>query len=48
MKYCLDNDRNAVLLIRILTFLLLKSIFDLSDVDVLERKGSLRIFGEIF
>jgi len=36
-KYCLDNGRNAVLPIRMFKYLLLKSIFDLSDVDVVER-----------
>ncbi|OMF28668.1 transposase [Paenibacillus sp. FSL H8-0548] len=36
-KYCLDNGRNAVPPIRILKYLLLKSIFDLSDVDIVER-----------
>ena len=30
-KYCLDNGRNAF------KYLLLKSIYDLSDVDVVER-----------
>jgi Transposase domain (DUF772)/Transposase DDE domain len=37
MKYCLDNGRNAVPPIRMFKYLLLKSIFDLSDVDVVER-----------
>jgi hypothetical protein len=36
-KYCLDNGRNAVPPIRMFKYLLLKSIFDLSDVDVVER-----------
>lgn len=36
-KYCLDNGRNAVSPIRMFKYLLLKSIFDLSDVDVVER-----------
>ena len=35
--YCLDNGRNAVPPIRMFKYLLLKSIFDLSDVDVVER-----------
>lgn len=35
-KYCLDNGRNAVPPIRIFKYLLLKSIFDLSNVDVVE------------
>jgi hypothetical protein len=36
-KYCLDNGRNAVPPIRMFKYLLLKSIFDLSDMDVVER-----------
>jgi hypothetical protein len=36
-KYCLDNGRNAVSPIRMFKYLLLKSIFDLSDVDVVEH-----------
>lgn len=36
-KYCLDNGRNAVSPIRMFKYLLLKSIFDLSDIDVVER-----------
>jgi hypothetical protein len=36
-KYCLVNGRNAVPPIRMFKYLLLKSIFDLSDVDVVER-----------
>src|SRR5690606_3298134 len=36
-KYCLDNGRNAVPPIRMFKYLLLKSFFDLSDVDVVER-----------
>lgn len=36
-NYCLDNGRNAVSPIRMFKYLLLKSIFDLSDVDVVER-----------
>jgi Transposase domain (DUF772)/Transposase DDE domain len=36
-KYCLENGRNAVPPIRMFKYLLLKSIFDLSDVDVVER-----------
>ena len=35
-KYCLDNGRNAVPPISMFKYLLLKSIFDLSDVDVVE------------
>lgn len=36
-KYCLDNRRNAIPPIRMFKYLLLKVIFDLSDVDVVER-----------
>ena len=36
-KYCLDNGRNAVPPIRMFKYLMLKSIYDLSDVDVVER-----------
>ncbi|MFP5116491.1 IS1182 family transposase [Bacillaceae bacterium C204] len=36
-KYCLENGRNAVSPIRMFRYLLLKSIYDLSDVDVVER-----------
>lgn len=36
-KYCLDNGRNAVPPIRMFKYLLLKSIFDLSDMDIVER-----------
>jgi transposase len=36
-KYCIDNGRNAVSPIRMFKYLLLKSIYDLSDVDVVER-----------
>lgn len=36
-KYCLNNGRNAIDPIRMFKYLLLKSIFDLSDVDVVER-----------
>ncbi|MGD6782415.1 transposase, partial [Sutcliffiella horikoshii] len=36
-KYCLDNGRNAIPPIRMFKYLLLKSIFDLSDVDVVDR-----------
>jgi len=36
-KYCLDNGRNAISPIRMFKYLLLKSIYDLSDVDVVER-----------
>src|SRR5690606_2418997 len=36
-KYCLDNGRNAIDPIRLFKYLLLKSIYDLSDQDVVER-----------
>ncbi|MGD6871950.1 IS1182 family transposase [Sutcliffiella horikoshii] len=36
-KYCLDNGRNAIPPIRMFKYLLLKSIYDLSDVDVVDR-----------
>ena len=36
-KYCLDNGRSAVSPIRLFKYLLLKSIFDLSDIDIVER-----------
>lgn len=36
-KYCLDNGRNAISPIRMFKYLLLKAIYDLSDVDAVER-----------
>jgi len=36
-RYCLDNGRNAICPIRMFKYLLLKSIFDASDIDVVER-----------
>ena len=36
-NYCLDNGRNAIDPIRMFKYLLLKSIYDLSDVDIVER-----------
>jgi len=36
-NYSLDNGRNAIDPIRLFKYLLLKSIYDLSDVDVVER-----------
>jgi len=36
-KYCLNNGRNAIDPIRMFKYLLLKSIFDLSDMDIVER-----------
>jgi transposase len=37
MKYCLNNGRSAIDPIRMFKYLLLKVIYDLSDVDVVER-----------
>ncbi|MDQ0882374.1 transposase [Peribacillus sp. V2I11] len=42
-KYCLDNGRNAVPPIRMFKYLLLKSIYDLPDVDVVERSKYLYV-----
>lgn len=36
-KYCLDNGRRAESPVRMFKYLLLKTIFDISDVDVVER-----------
>ncbi|HFL3236848.1 TPA: transposase, partial [Clostridioides difficile] len=36
-KYCLDNGRNAIDPIRMFKYLLLKAIFELSDIDIVER-----------
>ena len=36
-NYCLDNGRNAICPIRMFKYLLLKAIFELSDVDLVER-----------
>ena len=36
-KYYINNGRNAIDPIRMFKYLLLKSIFDLSDVDIVER-----------
>ena len=36
-KYCINNGRNAIDPILMFKYLLLKSIFDLSDVDIVER-----------
>lgn len=36
-KYSLDNGRNAVSPVRMFKYLLLKSIYNLSDIDVVER-----------
>jgi transposase len=36
-KYCPDNGRNAIDPIRMFKYLLLKSIYDLSDIDLVER-----------
>ena len=36
-NYCLDNGRNAIDPLRMFKYLLLKAIFELSDVDLVER-----------
>lgn len=36
-NYCLDNGRNAIDPVRMFKYLLLKAIFELSDVDIVER-----------
>ena len=36
-KYCLDNGRNAIPPIRMFKYLLLKAMYDVSDVDLVER-----------
>lgn len=36
-KYCMDNGRNAINPICMFKYLLLKAIFELSDVDIVER-----------
>ncbi len=36
-KYCLNNGRNAIDPVRMFKYLLLKAIFELSDVDIVER-----------
>lgn len=36
-KYCLDNGRNAVPPVRMFKYLLLKTIYNISDADVVER-----------
>lgn len=36
-KYCLNNGRNAESPIRMFKYLLLKTIYDVSDVDIVER-----------
>ena len=36
-KYCLENGRNAINPIRMFKYLMLKAIYDLSDVDIVER-----------
>jgi hypothetical protein len=36
-NYCLDNGRNAIDPIRMFKYLFLKSVHDLSDVDLIER-----------
>lgn len=36
-KYCLDNGRTAECPVRMFKYLLLKTVYDISDVDVVER-----------
>ena len=36
-KYCSDNGRNAIPLMRLIRYLILKETYTLSDVDVVER-----------
>ena len=36
-RYCLDNGRNAIDPIRMFKYLLLKAIFELSDIDIVDR-----------
>ena len=36
-KYCLDNGRAAINPIRMFKYLMLKAVYDLSDVDIVER-----------
>ena len=36
-KYCLENGRSAINPIRMFKYLMLKAIYDLSDVDIVER-----------
>lgn len=36
-NYCLDNGRNAIDPIRMFKYLLLKAIYDLSDIDIVDR-----------
>lgn len=36
-NYCLDNGRNAIDPVRMFKYLLMKSIYDMSDVDIVER-----------
>ena len=36
-KYCQDNGRTAECPIRMFKYLLLKTIYDISDIDVVER-----------
>ena len=46
-KYCLNNGRNAESPVRMFKYLLLKSIYTVSDVDVVER-SALRYVVQIF
>jgi Transposase domain (DUF772). len=36
-KYCLDNGRNAIPPMRLIKYLVLKEMYTLSDVDLVER-----------
>ncbi len=36
-KYCLDNGRNAISPIALIKYIVLKNIYKLSDVDIVER-----------
>ncbi|MFF5994610.1 transposase [Lysinibacillus sp. KU-BSD001] len=40
-KYCLDNGRNTIPLIRMFKYLLLKALFNMSDSDIVERSKNL-------
>ena len=46
-KYSLDNGRNAISPIRMFKYLLLKTIYDLSDIDVVERSKFSFVFAAI-
>ena len=46
-RYCQTNGRVAIDPVRVFKYLLLKVIFDLSDVDVVDR-SALRSFFQVF